>query len=493
MSNLTTEVEQPVIQRTRRRGRVRTWLISLTLIALCGVGAWFWIIQPHLQQVKASTNTRRAASSQAVPVGVATVNQGDLQIIFRGLGTVTPLATVTVRTQISGRFMEVGFQEGQRVKKGDFLAQIDPQIYQAQLEQAQGQLQRDQAQLANAKLDLTRYQKLNSQDSVARQTLDTQRATVQQDEGIVQNDQGLVDSAKVNLAYCRIEAPVDGKVGLRQVDPGNYVQPGDTNGLVVLTQMQPMSVIFTLPEDDASAVIKRLHAGAKLGVQAYDRSDTTLIASGTLDTMDNQIDTSTGTVKLRASFPNENEELFPNQFVNARLLVDTLQNVTLLPVAAVQQGTPGAYVYLVNPDSSVSVQVVKLGSSDGQNYAVTSGVSPGDQVVVDGVDRLRDGAKITIPSSKPDSPNPTSRQDHSGGHRRHNDQSSADAGTEKSDSSPGAQWRHRSKSSDSATGSDSANASDSAKPPAETSPKRSISPQSSATPAASPAASPSAG
>jgi multidrug efflux system membrane fusion protein len=437
MSNVTTELREPPLQRTRGRGKVRTWLISLAVTALCAAGIWYGIIQPRLQKDQAVVNPRAASFNQAMPVGVATVHQGDLQIILRGLGTVNPLATVTVRTQISGRLMEVGFKEGQRVKRGDFLAQIDPRIYQAQLEQAQGQLERDQAQLANARLDLTRYQKLNAQDSVARQTLDTQRATVQQDEGIVQNDQGMVDSAKVNLDYCRIDSLVDGKVGLRQVDPGNYVQPGDTNGIVVITQMQPMSVIFTLPEDDIEAVLKQVHSGATLSVQAYDRSDSTIIASGTLETVDNQVDTTTGTVKLRAIFPNDDENLFPSQFVNARLLVDTLQNATLIPVAAVQQGTPGSYVYVVNPDNTVSVRVVKLGPTDGQNYSVISGVSLGDKVVVDGVDRLRDGAKITIPTSKPDVSNPNLRQNHPGAHRHRPQSSSSPSASPAGSASPG--------------------------------------------------------
>jgi multidrug efflux system membrane fusion protein len=437
MSNVTTELREPPLQRTRGRGKVRTWLISLAVTALCAAGIWYGIIQPRLQKDQAVTHPRAASFNQAMPVGVATVNQGDLQIILRGLGTVNPLATVTVRTQISGRLMEVEFKEGQRVKKGDFLAQIDPQIYQAQLEEAQGQLERDQAQLANARLDLARYQKLNAQDSVARQTLDTQRATVQQDEGIVENDQGLVDNAKVNLAYCRIDSPVDGKVGLRQVDPGNYVQPGDVNGIVVITQMQPMSVIFTLPEDDIEAVLKRVHSGATLPVEAYDRSDSTLIASGTLATIDNQVDTTTGTVKLRAIFPNDDEDLFPSQFVNARLLVDTLQNATLIPVAAVQQGTPGTYAYAVNADNTVSVRLVKLGPTDGQNYSVISGLSLGEKVVVDGVDRLRDGAKITIPTSKPDTTNSNARQNHPGAHRYHPQSSSSPSASPAGSASPG--------------------------------------------------------
>jgi multidrug efflux system membrane fusion protein len=397
MSNRTTELRRSHPIRYRSKSKIRSWLLSLLIILIGLTAIWFWVISPHLGQ-KPRTFSRRDFMNSAMPVGVAVVEKGDLPITLRGLGTVTPLATVTVKTQISGRLMQIGFTEGQRVKKGEFLALIDPRIYQAQLEQYRGQLARDQAQLANAKLDLARYQKLSSQDSIAHQTLDTQLATVQQDEGIVQNDQGLVDSAQVNLAYCRIESPVDGQVGLRQVDEGNYIQPSDSNGIVIITQMQPISVIFTLPEDNVWQVTRRLHDGTALTIKAYDRTDTAEIATGSLATTDNQVDTSTGTVKLRAIFPNEKEELFPNQFVNARLLVDTLNDATLLPVAAVQHGAPGAYVYIVNDDQTVSVRTVKLGPGNEQHVSVISGVVPGETVVVDGVDKLRDGARITIPS-----------------------------------------------------------------------------------------------
>jgi multidrug efflux system membrane fusion protein len=397
MSNRTTELRRSHPIRYRSKSRIRSWLLGLVIILIGLASTWFWIISPHLGQ-KPRSFSRRDFMGSVMPVGVAVVAKGDLPITLRGLGTVTPLATVTVKTQINGQLMQIGFKEGQRIKKGEFLALIDPRIYEAQLVQFRGQLVRDQAQLANAKLDLGRYQKLSSQDSIAHQTLDTQLATVQQDEGIVQNDQGLVESAQVNLAYCRIESPVDGQVGLRQVDAGNYVQPSDSNGIVIITQMQPISVIFTLPEDNVWQVTRRLHDGAALTITAYDRTDTTEIAAGTLATTDNQVDTSTGTVKLRAVFPNDKEELFPNQFVNAHLLVDTLHDATLLPVAAVQHGAPGTYVYIVNSDQTVSVRTVKLGPGDDQHVSVISGVTPGETVVVDGVDKLRDGARITIPS-----------------------------------------------------------------------------------------------
>ena len=381
--------------------------------------------------------------SAVMPVGVAVAQKGDLPITLEGLGTVTPLATVTVKTQINGQLTQIAFHEGQRVKTGDFLAQIDPRLYQAQLEQYQGQLVRDQASLADAKLDLARYQKLNSQDSIARQQVDTQAALVQQDEGNVQVDQAQIDTAKVNLAYCHIQSPVDGVVGIRQVDQGNYVTTGDTNGIVIITQMQPMSVIFTLPEDDISQVIKRIQDGVTLTVTAYDRTDTTAIATGTLSTTDNQVDTTTGTVKLRAMFPNDKEELFPQQFVNARLLVDTLDDTVLVPVAAVQHGLPGTYVYVVNPDNTVSVRKIKAGPTDGQNVSIESGISPGEKVVVDGVDRLRDGAKVTIPAENPNQIKPGG-DSLPGQHRRHPGAGQNQEGErQEASSSPGGQTHGR--------------------------------------------------
>jgi multidrug efflux system membrane fusion protein len=376
-------------------------VFALILLALAA--GWFWVIRPRAgQQQPPAQFSKRAFMNSVMPVGIAVAEKGDVPVMFEGLGTVTPLATVTVKTQINGQLTRIAFKEGQLVKKGDFLAQIDPRIYQAQLEQYQGQLVRDQALLANAKLDLARYQKLAAQDSIAFQQVDTQQATVKQDEGNVLVDQAQVDTAKVNLAYCHIESPVDGIVGIRQVDAGNYVQTGDSNGIVIITQMQPMSVIFTIPEDKISQVTKRLHDGVTLPVTAYDRTNTTQIATGTLATTDNQVDTSTGTVKLRAMFPNDKEELFPQQFVNARLLVDTLKDAVVVPTPAIQLGAPGSYVYVVNSsDSTVSVRVVKTGPSDGQRTAILSGLELGETVVTGGVDRLYDDAKVQLPGKLP--------------------------------------------------------------------------------------------
>ena len=372
-------------------------MFALIILALAAV--WFLVIRPHEAQAPPPSQFgKHAFMNSVMPVGIAVAEKGDVPIIFEGLGTVTPLATVTVKTQINGQLTQIAFKEGQLVKKNDFLAQIDPRIYQAQLEQYQGQLVRDQALLADAKLDLARYQKLAAQDSIAFQQVDTQQATVKQDEGNVLVDQAQIDTAKVNLAYCHIESPVEGVVGIRLVDEGNYVQTGDTNGIVVITQMQPMSVIFTIPEDKISQVTKRLRDAATLPVTAYDRTNTTQIATGTLATTDNQVDTSTGTVKLRAMFPNDKEELFPQQFVNARLLVDTLKDAVVVPTPAIQIGAPGSYVYVVNSsDSTVSVRVVKTGPSDAQRTAILSGLELGETVVTDGVDRLYDGAKVQLP------------------------------------------------------------------------------------------------
>jgi multidrug efflux system membrane fusion protein len=302
-----------------------------------------------------------------------------------------------VRTQINGQLVQLGFTEGQEVNKGDFLAQIDARPYEAALENALGAQARDQAQLENAKRDLARFNTLVAEKSIAQQQRDTQEALVKQLVGTVTTDQAQVDMAKLNVAYCHIVAPVSGRVGLRQVDLGNYVQVSDANGLVVITQLQPISVIFTVPEDSLAAVLKRVSAGATLVVTAFDRSGKTSLAVGKLITIDNQIDTSTGTVKLRAQFDNKDEALFPNQFVNVRLLVDTLQDATVIPSAGVLRGAPGTYVYMIKPDETVTVQKIALGPGDSDRVAVIDGLKPGDRIVVDGADKLRDGAKVTLP------------------------------------------------------------------------------------------------
>jgi multidrug efflux system membrane fusion protein len=374
--------------------RALGWLVVLLLVA-AGIA---WVV---LRSGSHAPPTGRFQSGGPMPVGTAPVRQGDMPVILNGLGTVTSLATVTVKTQINGQLTEVAFKEGQIVNKGDLLAQIDPRPYQVALAQAEGQLAKDQAALKNAQVDLQRYRTLVAQNSVARQTLDTQAALVQQDMGVIQTDQAQIDAQKLNLTYCRIVAPVGGRVGLRQVDPGNYVQTSDAGGLVVITQLQPISVIFTLPEDSLQEVLKQVRGGAKLQATVFDRTGTNKLDAGRLETIDNQIDPTTGTVKLRAVFDNAQQDLFPQQFVNVQLLVNTLQGVTIVSTSAVQRGAPGTFVYIVKPDSTVTAQPVTLGPSQGQRVAVTKGLEPGQVVVTDGADRLKDGAKVTLTERAP--------------------------------------------------------------------------------------------
>jgi membrane fusion protein, multidrug efflux system len=387
----------PPADAPRRRSRLGSalWLL-LVLLIIAGLVAWVVLRAGH--QAPPAT---RFQSAGPMPVGTAKVEKGDMPVVLSALGTVTPLAMVTLKTQINGQLTEVAFQEGQMVKKGDFLAQIDPRPYQVALAQAEAQLAKDQAALKNAQVDLQRYRTLVAQNSVARQTLDTQMATVQQDMAVVQADQALIDTQKLNLVYCHIVAPVGGRVGLRQVDPGNYVQTSDASGIVVITQIQPISVIFTLPEDNLPSVMKRFTGGVKLPVTAFDRSGANKLDTGRLDTVDNQIDTTTGTVKLRAVFDNPQQVLFPNQFVNIQLLVDTMSGAVLVPNAAIQRGAPGTFVYVVKPDDTVAAQPVTLGPGDNQRVAVTKGVQPGQLVVTDGADRLKEGAKVRPAENAP--------------------------------------------------------------------------------------------
>jgi multidrug efflux system membrane fusion protein len=393
----------PAPARTRRRLRPIRWLVALVILAGLGAIAHRWYDARTQKGPEMATGTgggrhgggKRGGFDMPQAVGIAPVTTGDMPVVLQGLGTVTPLATVTVKSQISGYLTEVKFREGQMVKAGDPLAQIDSRPYEALLAQYQGQLARDQALLQNSKLDLQRYQTLNRQDSISKQNVDTQAAQVKQNEGTVAADQALVDQQKLNIAYTRIVSPVAGRVGLRQVDQGNYISAAST-AIVVVTQLHPISVVFTLPEDDVARVMRRVRAGASLAVNAYDRGDAHEIATGKLDTVDNQIDTTTGTVKLRALFDNGDEELFPNQFVNARLTVDTIRGATLVPNTGILQGSPGAYVYLMDGDSKVVVRPIKTGETDGTRTVVLSGLKPGDHVVTDGTDRLKDGAKVRV-------------------------------------------------------------------------------------------------
>jgi len=356
---------------------------------LAGIVWW-----AHEQSTRQEANGRRATPPTSIAQEI--VGKGDIGVNLNALGTVTSLATVTIRSQISGQLVRIVFTEGQEVNKGDLLAEIDSRPYEAALAQAKGQLARDEAMLKGAKVDLARYQGLAAQNAVPHQQLDTQIALVAQDQGLVEADRAAVKAAEVNLQYCHILSPVEhGRVGIRQVDQGNYVTPGDANGIVVITQLQPISVLFTLPEDNLQAVARRLSEGAVLPASAYDRSGATKLEDGTLKTFDSQIDPTTGTIRLRAEFPNDTRKLFPNQFVNVRLLLDTRKDVTTMSTAAIQRGVPGTFVYLINNDT-VSVRPVQLGVTDGERVEVRSGLAPGDRVVIDGADKLREGAKVVV-------------------------------------------------------------------------------------------------
>ena len=376
----------------RRRKKIWWIIAGIALLVLIVIGARY--------RAAAPPTAGRGGLNGPLTVGVASVTSGDIPITINALGTVTPLATVTVHPQINGPLVKIAFTEGQMVKRGDLLVLIDPRPYQAAVDQAAGQLKRDQAALANAKVDLDRYKTLLAQNSVSDQTYATQVATVAQDEATVATDRGALEAAQLNLDYCRITSPVAGLVGLRQVDIGNLMQ-ANTTTIVVVTQMQPMSVLFTVPEDSLAEILQRLRSGQNLSVDAYDRSLTNKIASGTLSNADNEIDTTTGTLKLRAQFDNSKFELFPSQFVNVRLLLNTLHDAIVVPGAAMQQGASGSYVYVVNADSTVSMRGVTPGPSSGDLVSISKGLRTGERVVVDGADQLRDGAHVIVPGASP--------------------------------------------------------------------------------------------
>jgi len=376
----------------------RRWWVWLSVVLLLG-GLGFFVVHKLFAPVHA-----RGTPAQVVRVAHAV--QGDMPEILAELGTVTPVATVTVLPQLSGYLTQVGYKEGEDVAKGQFLAEIDPRQYEIDLQQAQAALQKDQSTLTQARSDLARYEDLRQKKAIAEQTVADQEFLVQQDEAQVKSDTAAVAQYRLDLAYCHITAPVAGRVGLRLVDPGNYVTASSSPGIVVITTMKPTTVEFTVAQNDLNRVIARLHAGAKLPVTAYSSDNSTKIATGTLYAISNQMTTSTGTVTLRATFANDDEALFPDEFVNVEMLVDTLKDAVLVPTPAVLSGAPGDYVYLVNADQSVSVHKVKLGPSDGKNTAILDGISIGDTVVTDGTDRLSDGAKISVaaqttPSAKP--------------------------------------------------------------------------------------------
>ena len=403
---LPPPAEAPRLPAPRKRSW--PWIVGVLLLVAAGVGVWYWSSNVASPPTTAGAGApggggggggrggRGDGAGRPTPVIAAAARTGSIDVYLNALGTVTPRNAVVVKSRVDGQLMRVAFKEGQVVKAGELLAEVDPRPFQVQLAQAQGQMAKDQALLRNAQVDLERYRTLLAQDSIAKQQVDTQEALVRQYEGTLQADQAAIDSAKLQLTYSRVTAPIGGRVGLRQVDPGNIVHASDANGLVMITELQPITVLYPIPEDNVPQVMRRMASGQPIVVDAWDRDQKVKLASGKLLTVDNQIDTTTGTVKLRAEFPNTDLALFPNQFVNIRMLVQTLTDATLVSSAAIQRGAPGTFVYIVKGDQTVAVSPVKLGPVQGEVTAIVSGVSAGDMVVVDGTDKLREGAKVEL-------------------------------------------------------------------------------------------------
>lgn len=392
------EPSDPLIVRRRR---VSPWVWPLIVVALAAGAYLLWSkagdVNAKTPGIAKEGKKGKNASSGEAPAPVLAVRaiKGSIGVYVSGLGTVTPLATVLVRSRVDGELMDVRYREGDTVHKGDVLMQIDPRPYQAALDQAQGQLLKDQATLDNARIDLKRYETLLTQKAIPEQQYATQVATVVQDEGAVKSDQAQIDTAKLNLIYARITAPVTGRLGLRLVDPGNIVLSTDTTGLVVITQMEPISVIFTISEDQLPPVLTKLQAGQALPVEAWSRDMKTKLSQGTLATTDNEIDPTTGTIRLRANFENHDQKLFPNQFVNARLLLQERHGAVLLPSAAIQRTTSSTFVYVINPDSTVSIRNITEGVTEGDETEITSGLTAGSEVVLTGADKLQEGSKVS--------------------------------------------------------------------------------------------------
>ncbi len=385
-------------------GSKSNWWLWLLAIAIVVGGVWFYRSRSSASDPAAATGSgatpagaKGAAGTRgplAIPVVVATATKGDLPVFYNGLGSVNAFNTVTVRSRIDGQLIKVAFTEGQTVKAGDVLAEIDPRPYQVQLEQAEGQLARDVAQQQDALVNLERYKLLYKEGVIPKQQLDTQQASVGQFDGAIQTDKATIDNAKLNLTYCRITSPISGRVGLRLVDAGNMVHAADANGLLVITQLQPIAVLFSLPQDQLPVVYTKLRAGQQLTVEAFDRDNTEKIASGKLLTIDNQIDVTTGTYKLKAVFNNEDHVLFPNQFVNVHLLVNTLKNVVIVPTTAILRGSQGVYVFSVATDGTVKIRIITVAETNGNITGISAGLNPGEVVVTDGQDKLQDGSKV---------------------------------------------------------------------------------------------------
>ncbi len=402
------------------KGRNKSrWVIAAGIIVVALAAAWYWH-QHASAPAGATSQAQRPAggggrhgmrSGPLAPVQAATAVSKSVPRYLSGLGTITAANTVTVRSRVDGQLIALHFQEGQQVKAGDLLAEVDPSQFKVALAQAQGQLAKDTATLANARRDLARYQQLVKTNLVSRQELDAQQALVSESLGTIKADQAAVASAQLQLDWSRITAPIDGRVGLKQVDIGNQISSGDTTGIVVLTQTHPIDLVFTLPESDIATVIQAQKAGQSLTVEAWDRANKQKLSDGTLLSLDNQIDTTTGTIKLKARFNNQDDALFPNQFVNARMLVATEENAVVIPTAALQMGNEGNFVWVLNSDNKVSKHLVKPGIQDSQSVVIAAGLSAGDRVVTDGIDRLTEGAKVEVVEAHADTPaGPTKRE-----------------------------------------------------------------------------------
>jgi multidrug efflux system membrane fusion protein len=414
------DAEPPEDDPSRGRSSAWTWIVVILVLVALAAGGYYWWSQRSAPAAgpnatapsKAGPGAKGFDPNRALPVIVEPVRKGTIDVYLDALGTVTPRNLVTVKPRVDGQLMKVYFEEGQLVKAGQVLADIDPRPFEVQLGQAQGQLAKDQALLANAQVDLERYKTLLAQDSIAKQQVDTQQSLERQYQATITADETAVDQARLQLTYAKVTAPISGRAGLRQVDPGNVVHASDANGIVVIAQLQPISVVFPIPEDNVQRVMQRLQQRIPTVVEAWDRAQKNKLATGKLVTADNQIDTATGTIKMKAEFANEDSALFPNQFVNVRMLTQTLEDATLVPTAAIQRGSPGTFVYVVKDDSTVTVAPVQLGPQQGETTVVTSGVRPGGMVVVDGADKLREGAKVelttregqAVPPPKPPAP-----------------------------------------------------------------------------------------
>src|SRR5260370_14109362 len=373
--------------------RTRWWIVIVVIVVVAVLGAT--TLRRTRADAKASTQSARNSANQSIPVVAAPVTARDVPVYLRGLGSATAFNTVTVKSRVDGQLVQVNFREGQQVKAGELLAVIDPRPFDVQLHQAQATLAKDQAQLTDAQVNLQRYTALFAEGVIAKQQVDTQQAAVGTLQGSIGADRAQIESAQLNLTYCRITAPIGGRVGLRMVDAGNIVHAADPNGMLVITQLEPIAVIFTLPEDNLPDVQKQMRNGS-LTVEAYSRDDSTKIATGKLVTINNQIDPTTGTDKLKAVFDNSDGALWPNQFVNIRLLIDVKKNALTVPTAAVQRGTQGMFAYVVKPDKTVEVRTIKTGVTEGNISSIESGLNPGEMVVTDGQDKLQAGSKVEI-------------------------------------------------------------------------------------------------